>query len=413
MPETLSPAKLVHFRGHKTAAPIWQSEAVRAGPFIFTSAVLATDWVNGIAPEAEVDGKFPYFASEAELQTEYILRSLSRTLQQAGSTLDSVVKAHVFLLESSDFPGFDRVWKRYFPNPPTRTTVGAAGLLVPGARLEISLISLAADSGLTKSPASSDGPRPLTKKVEAMRAGDFVFTSGQLAHNAIDGVPPEAGGRGAKADMQKQSNYTIRNMLGSLSAGGARPADVVKGQALLLDTKQESGFLKAWRDGIPASTALAVTGIGSLLVGDTIIEIDLTAYTGDDLVVSKNISPRGPEAVRCGDLVFSAGIFPGFDTGTLPDECVVSPAYPHYSSAIRLQTEWVLKRIDAALRSVGSDLSHVAKAQVFLTDLSDFAQFDEVWKTYFPTAPARSVVKASPLPVGGAVIAIEVYAARI
>ena len=117
-----------------------------------------------------------------------------------------------------------------------------------------------------------------------------------------------------------------------------------------------------------------------------------------------------PEAIGCGELVFSAGIFPGFDSGEMPPECVVHAAYPHYASSIQLQTEWVLARLDAALRKVGSDLAHVAKAQVFLTDLNDFAIFDDVWRAHFQTAPARSVVKASPLPVPGARIAVEVIA---
>lgn len=403
--------QLVHLRTADSTPPVWQSDAVRAGDFIFTSAMLATDWVNGIAPEASINERLPYFEIAAERQTAYILRVLARTLEQAGSSLEHVVKAHVFLLDGAAFPGFDRVWKRHFPNPPTRTTVGAAGLLVPGARLEIALIALASDGKARKTAATSDAPRPLTKKVEAMSAGDFVFTSGQLAHNAVDGVPPEAGGRGAATDMRKQSAYTLGNMFKSLAAAGADPEHIVKCQALLLDTSQESGFLEAWESAMPGPAALAVTGIGSLLVGDTIIEIDLTAYKGDRLRVSPASTARGPEAVACGDLVFSAGIFPGFDTGSLPPECVVPAAYPHYSSAIQLQTNWVLDRLDAALKSVGSDLAHVAKAQVFLTDLNDFTEFDQVWRSRFANAPARSVVKASPLPVPDARIAVEVIAA--
>lgn len=402
-----------HTRSHESPAPIWQSEAVRAGDFIFTSAVLATDWVHAIAPEATTEAQFPFFDSAPERQTDYILRTLSRTLQQAGSALDRVVKAHVFLLDSTDFPGFDRVWKRYFPNPPTRTTVGAAGLLIPGARLEISLIAVASDADIEIRPAVSDAPRPLTKKVEAMRAGEFVFTSGQLAHNAVDGVPPEATGREGQVDLAKQTIYTLQNMTRSLAAASAQPTDVVKGQALLLDTSEEDKFLHAWRDTFLRKPALAVTGIGSLLVTGTIIEIDLTAYTGNALRLPPQSSPRGPEAVGCGELVFSAGIFPGFDTGELPPECTVHAAYPHYTSGIQLQTEWVLARLDAALRSVGSDLAHVAKAQVFLTDLDDFVIFDDVWRSHFPTAPARSVVKASPLPVAGAKIAVEVVAVAV
>jgi len=403
-------SSLSYIRGEGITAPIWQSEAVRAGDFVFTSAMLATDWVNGIAPEASTNERFPFFETPSERQTDYILRSLASTLERAGSSLENVVKAHVFLLEGAEFPGFDRVWKRHFPNPPTRTTVGAAGLLVPGARLEIALIALASDGKAKKAPAKSDAPRPLTKKVEAMAAGDFVFTSGQLAHNAVDGVPPDAGPKGASADMAKQSAYTLNNMFKSLAAAGVAPKQVVKGQALLLDTRQEKGFLEAWKAVLPQTSALAVTGIGSLLVTDTIIEIDLTGYKGDSLRVSSMSSPRGAEAIGCGDLVFSAGIFPGFDTGRIPQECLVHPAYPHYSSAIQLQTNWVLDRVDAALKSVGSDLAHVVKAQVFLTDLDDFAQFDQAWRHRFTNAPARSVVKASPLPVADAKLAVEVIA---
>jgi enamine deaminase RidA (YjgF/YER057c/UK114 family) len=243
-----------------------------------------------------------------------------------------------------------------------------------------------------------------------MRGGDLVFTSGQLAHNAVSGVAPEAMGPAGRVDLAKQTTYTLNNLLGSLKAAGASADQVVKCQALLLDASEERTYLGAWHEKFSNRPALSVLGVGSLLVGGTVLEIDLTAYVGDDLRLPSEFSRRGPEAIGCGDIVFSAGIFPGFDTGELPPECRVHPAYPHYSSAIRLQTEWVLKRLDHALRGVGSDLAHVAKAQVFLTDLDDFAQFDEVWREHFAVPPARSVVGTSGFAVKDARIGVEVYA---
>src|SRR5262245_6105751 len=253
-----SSPRLTQIRSQQPAAPIWQSEAVRVGPYIFTSAVLATDWKHGVAPEATVDQRFPYFGSEIERQTDYIMRSISRTLQAAGSGLHLVAKANVFILDCADFLGFDRVWNNYFRAPPTRTTVGSAGLLIPGARIEISVIALAEDSGLKVQPAVSNAPRPLAKKVEAMRAGEFVFTSGQLAHDAKNGVPPEAAGAGERPDLTKQSAYTIKNMTRSLRAAGASPQQVIKGQALLLDARQQSEFLVAWRHAFADRPALSV-----------------------------------------------------------------------------------------------------------------------------------------------------------
>jgi enamine deaminase RidA (YjgF/YER057c/UK114 family) len=394
------------------AAPIHRAEAVVAGPLVFTSAQLATDWVHGIAPEARVDPAFPHFESAVVKQTDYILRALSRSLQAAGSGLEHVVKAHVFLADCADFLGFDRVWNRYFRAPPTRTTVGAAGLLIPDARLEIAMIAIVPGRGADKRPATSDAPRPLTKKVEAMSAGDFVFTSGQLAHNARDGVPPEAAAEGGRPDVAKQAAYTLGNLGRSLAAAGASLEQVVKIQALLLDAEEQRGVETAWASAARAQPAYAAVGVGSLLVGGTRLEIDLTAYKGADPMRPIRLSGEARvQAVASGGLVFTAGILPGPLDGAVPAELVPHPAYPHYASAIGLQTEAVLARLKQILEAAGSGLDRVVKAQVFLTDLADFSVFDQIWREHFPVPPAQSVVQVSNLPARGSRIAVEAIAA--
>jgi enamine deaminase RidA (YjgF/YER057c/UK114 family) len=74
-------------------------------------------------------------------QTRYILENYARTFKAAGTSLDNVVKAQVFMIDLRDFDEFDEVWKEFFPTPPPRTTVGTTGLLVRDARLEIDLIA--------------------------------------------------------------------------------------------------------------------------------------------------------------------------------------------------------------------------------------------------------------------------------
>ena len=51
------------------------------------------------------------------------------------------------------------------------------------------------------------------------------------------------------------------------------------------------------------------------------------------------------------------------------------------------------------------------KAQVFLEDLNDFNAFDEVWKEYFPTPPARTTVGTTALLVKDAMIEIDLIGA--
>ena len=62
------------------------------------------------------------------------------------------------------------------------------------------------------------------------------------------------------------------------------------------------------------------------------------------------------------------------------------------------QTEIILKNVQAILAAAGSDLRHVLKTTVFLTDLKDFQAMNEIYAKYFPTKPARSTVEVSRLP---------------
>jgi 2-iminobutanoate/2-iminopropanoate deaminase len=78
---------------------------------------------------------------------------------------------------------------------------------------------------------------------------------------------------------------------------------------------------------------------------------------------------------------------------------------------IRQQTERVLENIKGILEAAGSNLHHVIKTTVFLKDMNDFPQMNEVYGRYFPAAPpARSTVQVARLPKD-ALVEIEVIAA--
>jgi len=69
------------------------------------------------------------------------------------------------------------------------------------------------------------------------------------------------------------------------------------------------------------------------------------------------------------------------------------------AGGIREQTARVLENLSAILRAAGADLSHVVKTTVFLADMGEFAEMNEVYARYFPgDFPARSTVQVSRLP---------------
>ena len=58
-----------------------------------------------------------------------------------GLSLLTAVNVAISLEDLREFNAFDEVWKKYFPTPPARTTVGTTGLLVKDAMIEIDLIA--------------------------------------------------------------------------------------------------------------------------------------------------------------------------------------------------------------------------------------------------------------------------------
>ena len=68
------------------------------------------------------------------------------------------------------------------------------------------------------------------------------------------------------------------------------------------------------------------------------------------------------------------------------------------------QTERVMENLQAVLKAAGTDFGHVVRSTIYLTDLKDFGQVNEVYGRYFPDAPpARATVQVAALPRGARV----------
>jgi len=68
---------------------------------------------------------------------------------------------------------------------------------------------------------------------------------------------------------------------------------------------------------------------------------------------------------------------------------------------IKVQTDRVIENIMAVLRAAGSDLSQVVRCDVFLADMNDFKDMNEVYASKFVTdpKPARQAVQVGRLPL--------------
>lgn len=85
-----------------------------------------------------------------------------------------------------------------------------------------------------------------------------------------------------------------------------------------------------------------------------------------------------------------------FTSGQIP----VDPETGAIPTGITAQAEQSCKNVGAILAAAGTDFSKVVKTTCFLSDMADFAEFNEVYARYFISKPARSCVAAKALPKG-------------
>ncbi len=80
--------------------------------------------------------------------------------------------------------------------------------------------------------------------------------------------------------------------------------------------------------------------------------------------------------------------------------------------SISEQTKQVMENIHFVLKEAGLDFSNVVKSTIFLTDMNDFSQVNEIYSKYFKVPyPARSTIAVSALPKG-VDVEIEVIALK-
>ena len=118
--------------------------------------------------------------------------------------------------------------------------------------------------------------------------------------------------------------------------------------------------------------------------------------------ISTNKAPRaiGPysQAMVSGGLFFTSGQIPiNPETGAVDATDIVG------------QTEQVMKNLAAVLAEAGTDFTRVVKTTCFLSDIANFAAFNEVYAKYFTECPARSCVAVRDLPKA-VLVEVEVIA---
>jgi len=104
------------------------SPAVQVGPLVY---------VSGSGPSD--------LSKDCRGQAEEVFQYISKVLAAAGSSMRDVIKIQAFVTKPEDYPAYNEVRRKYFPEEPPASTTVVSGLLLPGMLLEVEAVAYKPD----------------------------------------------------------------------------------------------------------------------------------------------------------------------------------------------------------------------------------------------------------------------------
>jgi reactive intermediate/imine deaminase len=300
-------------------------------------------------------------------------------VESAGLTSDHVVYVRVYLEDINKYAEVDRVFGEYFPKaPPARAVMGVAR--VPDSPIEISAVAvrnLADRQAISPPKFKTDGtasPGVLTH--------DLLFISSMPGSNPNTGEVPD--------DPAAQVDLALDRMQAVVTAAGLEFGNMVFVNPYLTREipMRVMNERYARRFEFGNTPARATIEVSSLPGG---AHIEYTGIAVRDLKQRKAVRPKNmapsPTASPCvfaGDTLFcsaKSGFIPGAHGGV-------------YASTTQHQLRQTMRNLLDNLEEADMSFDEVVSTNVYLDNLSELQDFDEVYGQYFgPVPPARTVIQ--------------------
>ncbi len=400
--------------------------AVRSGPFVFVSGLYAADFETGIPVRS--NPVFPFAGkTDIELQTEYILATLQKILQAAGTDLGQVVKTEVFLTEPQLLPWMEEVWREWFPkDPPARTIIEVGDEhIIPGALVEVYAIAVVPDGNARKEVVSPpDFPKTWEHCSPAVKAGPFLFHSGLPATDSETGIPVGKDPQFPyyRNNAEDQAEYILSNMEKCAQAAGTTLQNAIKSQHYHVDRDDFHAIDRVWKKYMSVPPPRSSMKIKGFMVPGALTTANLMTLVPDDQHQKREIlydeqfhpSMRNVHfspAMEAGDWLFLAGqVASDFKEPVYG----VHPEMPHYGIDISIQTEYVLNNLKELLENCGATLDDVVQAHIYLLEpRRDYRGFERVWRRFIPERPpATTIIPSTGIMFHGPLIEIDFIAKK-
>jgi len=251
------------------------------------------------------------------------------------------------------------------------------------------------------------------KFAQGMKAGRWVFATGLMAQDFVNGIAPDVlAERAPHSGLPKREKEALRifeNLDAVLRAAGTDCGNLVRTDQYYTTVKAVPSYQQVRREflsgRIPPSTSIAQQRF--LLPGADMNIQAMAAIPEKDFTVEhlKHAQLAGrptsgySPALTVGDFIF----LPGITSLAIADEprrngvaaaALMAEGAQWGGQPIKLETEFIItKRMTASLALAGATLEDVVHAQVYLTDRDDYSAFNAAWTKHFGTAgPSVSII---------------------
>lgn len=330
-------------------------------------------------------------------QTRVVLDRIAAKMLAAGSSIDRIASATVYLRSAADFQRMNEVYRTYWAaDPPARTTVATA-LVHPGALVEIAAVGLA--PGAERTVVHPDGwvrsPNPYSY---AVRSGDTLFLSGIVPRRGRDNTV-------VAGDMATQTRAVMDNAAEILQAAGLSFDNVVNNRVYITDVAHFSSMNDVYREYFASKLPTRATVQCGLMNSQYLVEMTMTASSLPLEVVGKpgGVVPISP-GIRAGPRVYLSGMLGnlGGQTGVRPRS---NPGLIPTRGDVAAQTRETLERIAGTLSKAGASPADVVDSLVYLRDVGDAAAAHAEYRRFFAEvdAPPCTTVGTGLVPADGLV----------
>ena len=248
---------------------------------------------------------------------------------------------------------------------------------------------------------------------QGMRAGRWVFATGHMGQDFENGIAPEVLSphlpHAGRPKREKEAAVIFDRFEAVVEAAGSSLANIVRTDQYYTTVEAVPPYQAVRRERfgwlIPPSTSIAMNGLSLPGADMNVQAIAVIPETGFE---PRHLSADGLEArptsgyspaLVVGDFVFVAGITAMAQPdepsrNAVADVARIERGMQWGGQPIKLETEFIItQRIKPSLEIAGSALADVVKAQVYLTDPSDYSAFNEAWIAHFgDNGPALSII---------------------